>query len=172
MARSRTRSRTRRARSGALLGRGLALAAFLPVASRAPMYARLIWTLLGDRRVPLSRKVLLAGAAGYLLVGRDIIPDSLPVVGGLDDLVVVVLAVELFLDGIPSELLHEKLDELGLDAAAYDRDIAQFRRLMPRPIRRAVQQVPRLIDTAADLAAQAGVGPRLRGLISKEGSLA
>ena len=172
MARSRTRSRTRRARSGALLGRGLALVAFLPVASRAPMYARLVWALIGDSRVSTRRKALLAGAGGYLLLGRDVIPDSLPIIGGLDDLVVVVLAVELFLDGIPSELLHEKLDELGLDAAAYDRDIAQIRRIMPRPVRRAVHQLPRLIDTAADLAAQAGVGSRLRSLVFKEGSLA
>jgi uncharacterized membrane protein YkvA (DUF1232 family) len=155
-----------------MLGRGLALVAFLPVASRAPMYVRLVWALIGDQRVPASRKALLAGAAGYLLLGRDIIPDSLPIIGGLDDMLIVVMAVELFLDGVPSELLHEKLDELGLDAAAYDRDIAQIRRLVPRPIRRAVHQLPRLIDTAADLAAQTGVGSRLRGLVFKEGSLA
>lgn len=136
------------------------------------MYVRLVWALIGDERVPTSRKALLAGAAGYLLLGRDIIPDTVPIIGGLDDMLIVVLAVELFLDGIPSELLHEKLAELGLDAAAYDRDIAQIRRLTPRPIRRAVHQLPRLIDTAADLAAQAGVGSRLRGLVFKEGSLA
>jgi uncharacterized membrane protein YkvA (DUF1232 family) len=159
-------------RSGILLGRGLSLLAFLPVASRAPMYTRLIWTLVQDDRVPVRRKGLLLGGLGYLLVGRDVIPDRIPIVGGLDDLVVVVLAVELFLDGIPSELLHEKLDELGLDPAAYDRDIAQFRRLMPRPIRRFIHEVPRALEAAADLAAQAGVGSRLRNLISKEDSLA
>jgi uncharacterized membrane protein YkvA (DUF1232 family) len=159
-------------RSGILLGRGLSLLAFLPVASRAPMYARLVWALVQDRRVPARRKALLLGGAGYLVLGRDVIPDSLPIIGGLDDLVVVVLAVELFLDGIPSELLHEKLDELGLDPAAYDRDIAQFRRLMPRPVRRLIHEVPRVIEAAADLASQAGVGPRLRNLIYKEDSLA
>lgn len=136
------------------------------------MYAQLIWALVRDDRVPARRKALLLGGAGYLLLGRDIIPDSVPILGGLDDLVVVVLAVELFLDGIPSELLHEKLDELGLDPVAYDQDMRQFRRLMPRPVRRAIHEVPRLIDTAADLAGQARVGPRLRGLLSKEVSLA
>jgi uncharacterized membrane protein YkvA (DUF1232 family) len=136
------------------------------------MYARLIWALVRDDRVAARRKAILLGGAGYLLLGRDIIPDSVPVLGGLDDLVIVVLAVELFLDGIPTELLHEKLDELGLDATAYDRDMTQFRRLMPRPVRRAIHEVPRLIDTVVDLAAQAGVGPRLRSLLSKEGSLA
>ena len=67
--------------------------------------------------MPASRKAMLAGAAGYLLVGRDLIPDYVPVLGGLDDLVVVVLAVDLFLDGIPDDLLEEKLDDLGIDRA-------------------------------------------------------
>ena len=83
--------------------------------------------------MPAARKALLAGAAGYLVLGRDLIPDDIPIIGGLDDLVVVVLAVELFLDGVPDDLLDEKLDELGIDRAAFDRDIAQIRRLTPGP---------------------------------------
>ena len=63
--------------------------------------------------------MLLAGAAGYLVLGRDLIPDDTPIIGGLDDLVVVVLAVELFLDGVPEDLLDEKLEELGIDRDAY-----------------------------------------------------
>ena len=51
--------------------------------------------------MPATRKALLAGAAGYLVLGRDLIPDDIPIIGGLDDLVVVVLAVDLFLDGVP-----------------------------------------------------------------------
>ena len=65
--------------------------------------------------MPPDRKVLLGAAAGYLVIGRDLVPDDIPIIGGLDDLVVVVLAVDLFLDGVPTELLQEKLDELGID---------------------------------------------------------
>ena len=50
------------------------------------------------------------------MLGRDLIPDDVPIIGGLDDLVVVVLAVEFFLDGVPDDLLTEKLTELGIDA--------------------------------------------------------
>ena len=81
------------------------------------MYARLVIALVLDERMPAARKALLAGAAGYLVLGRDLIPDDVPIIGGLDDLVVVVLAVDLFLDGAPEELLREKLDELGIDRA-------------------------------------------------------
>ena len=76
-------------------------------------------------------------------------PDDVPLIGGLDDLVVVVLAVDLFLDGVPRELLEEKLAELGIDRAAFDRDIAQIRRLTPGPVRRTIRRVPGLIAGAA-----------------------
>ena len=98
----RSKGKARGGGSGRALGRVLSMTAFLPVASRAPIYARLIWSLLRDERTPMSRKVLLAGALGYLVLPADFIPDRIPVIGGLDDLVVVVLAVDLFLDGVPS----------------------------------------------------------------------
>ena len=142
--------------------------AFLPVASRFPMYARLVTALALDERMPAARKALLAGAAGYLVLGRDLIPDDIPVIGGLDDLVVVVLAVDLFLDGAPEDLLAEKLDELGIDRAAFDRDIAQIRRLTPGPVRRTIRRVPALIGPAADTIQHIGLGPRLRAWINRE----
>src|SRR5437667_639451 len=98
----------RRGSAGAVR-RALGFLAFLPIASRAPLYTRLMWELVRDERTPAGRKALLAGALGYLLLGRDLIPDDIPVLGGLDDLVVVIVAVDLFLDGVPAEVLHEKL---------------------------------------------------------------
>ena len=154
------------------MGRALTALAFLPIASRVPMYTRLIATLIVDERMPMQRKALLAGAAGYLALGRDIIPDDIPIIGGLDDLVVVVLAVELFLDGVPDDLLSEKLTELGIDRAEYDRDIAQVRRLTPGPVRRTIRRVPELIGGVADAMRQLGIGPRIRTWITKEESLA
>jgi uncharacterized membrane protein YkvA (DUF1232 family) len=158
--------------SGRALGRVLSMTAFLPVASRAPIYARLIWALLRDERTPMARKVLLGGALGYLILPADLIPDRIPLIGGLDDLVVVVLAVDLFLDGVPSEVLVEKLDELGIERGAFDRDVAQIRRLMPAPIRRAIRRVPQAIGLGAEALRSTGLGSRVRGWITKEGSLA
>jgi len=159
-------SRGSRGRAG--FSRALKLLAFLPVASRIPTYARLVTALVLDDRMPAGRKALLAGAAGYLVVGRDLIPDYVPVLGGIDDLVVVVLAVDLFLEGVPDDLLEEKLDDLGIDRAAFDRDIAQVRRLTPGPVRRAIRRVPGLIGGAGDVMKQLGLGPRMRAWITKE----
>ena len=161
-----------RGRRSSTLGRALGLMAFMPLASRAPLYARLMIALLADERTPAARKALLAGAAGYLLVGRDLIPDSVPILGGMDDLVVVVLAVDLFLDGVPDELLDEKLAELDIDRVAFDQDIARIRRLTPGPVRKTIRRIPELLGHATAAFQQSGVGPRVRAWIDREERIA
>ena len=138
--------------AGVTFGRALSLLAFLPVASRIPMYARLVAALAVDERMPASRKALLAGAAGYLVLGRDLIPDSVPLIGGL----------------APEDLLREKLEELGIPRGEFERDIAQIRRLTPGPVRRTIRRVPVLIGTAGDTIRQLGLGPRVRSWINRE----
>jgi uncharacterized membrane protein YkvA (DUF1232 family) len=155
-------------RRSSTLGRALGLMAFMPLASRAPLYARLMLALVVDERTPAARKALLAGAAGYLLIGHDLIPDEIPILGGLDDLVVVVLAVDLFLDGIPRDLLDEKLVELEIDRVAFDQDIARIRRLTPGPVRKTIRRIPELIAHASAALQQTGVGPRVREWINRE----
>ena len=154
----------RRRRIG--VGRLLGLAALLPLASRAPMYGRLFLELLRDERMPAGRKALLAGALGYLVVGRDLLPDDVPVIGGLDDLVVVVLAVDLFLDGVPSDVLAEKLDELGIDARAFHEDVARIRRFTPSSLRRMLRRAPQFAGYAGEAVRQSGVGPKVRSWIN------
>jgi uncharacterized membrane protein YkvA (DUF1232 family) len=152
------------------LRRLLGLAAFLPLASRAPIYGRLIFELIRDDRTPVGRKAMLAGALGYLVLGRDLIPDDIPVVGGLDDLVVVVLAVDLFLDGVPDDVLDEKLDALGIDRAAFGEDVRRIRRFTPAPLRSAMRRAPRLVTFAGSTLENSRVGPRVRSWINtKEG---
>ena len=122
--------------------RVIAAAALLPLAGRAPLYARLLWSLILDERTPMSRKALLAGALGYIVVPFDIFPDRVPLLGQLDDLVVTALATELFLDGLDESLLTEKLAEAGIPRAAFEEDVARIRRLVPGPVRRLARRVP------------------------------
>ena len=49
--------------------------------------------LLGDPRVPRSTKVMLVPAIAYLASPIDLIPDFIPVVGYLDDAVVLAWAI-------------------------------------------------------------------------------
>jgi uncharacterized membrane protein YkvA (DUF1232 family) len=133
---------------------------------------RALGVVLGYAVGPAARKAFLAAAAGYVLVGRDLIPDEIPLLGGLDDLVVVVLAIDLFLDGVPEELLAEKLAELDIDRAAFDEDIARIRRLTPGPVRKTIRRIPELLAHAGTAIQQTGIGPRVRQWINKEEPIA
>lgn len=154
------------------LRRLLGWSMLLPLASRAPMYGRLIWELVRDDRTPMGRKAMLAAALGYLVIGRDLIPDDLPLIGGLDDLVVVVLAVDLFLDGVPEAVIDEKLDDLGIDRRSFRDDLARIRRFTPGLLRRIIRRAPAMISFADDTLHNSGLGPRVRAWINKEGSIA
>lgn len=158
--------------TGGSLRRALGMLAFLPLANRAPTYARLLWALVRDERTPVARKALLGGALGYIVLGRDLVPDDLPLVGGLDDLVVVTLALDLFIDGVGDEVLDEHLAALDIDRAAFDADIARLRRILPGPIRRTVRRLPGLFGVAAEALQQSGLGPRLRAWITTEETIA
>ena len=164
----RSRGHTR----GGVVRRALGLLALLPLASRAPIYARLVWALVRDDRTPASRKAMLAGGLGYVLLGRDLVPDDIPLIGGLDDLVVVAIAIDVFLDGIDPAVLDEKLIELSIERAAFDDDVARIRRFLPGPVRRAMRRLPGLIGAAGEALQHSGLGPRLRAWITKEGSIA
>ena len=161
-----TETRGRRGRSPGVR-RMIAAAALMPLASRAPLYARMLWSLLADERTPITKKAMLGAAVGYVALGRDIVPDSVPILGQLDDLVVVALAIELFLEGLEEDLLAEKLDEAGIPRAAYDEDVARVRRFIPGPIRRTVGRIPGAVRTAADAVAQSGLQPRIRSWIER-----
>jgi uncharacterized membrane protein YkvA (DUF1232 family) len=56
---------------------------------------------------PMLAKFLLGLAIGYVLMPFDLIPDFIPVIGQLDDLVIVPLLVYMALKMIPGALLHE-----------------------------------------------------------------
>ncbi len=60
-----------------------------------------------DPRVPWPAKILAALVVGYALSPIDLIPDFIPVLGYLDDLIVVPLGIALVLRMIPSDVLAE-----------------------------------------------------------------
>ncbi|MGZ8582194.1 MAG: YkvA family protein [Actinomycetota bacterium] len=49
--------------------------------------------LLGDPRVPLGSKLLVGGALAWLLSPIDLVPEFIPVLGPLDDVIVVGLVL-------------------------------------------------------------------------------
>lgn len=77
------------------------------IARFVPDCAVLFKRLLADARVSRPRKIVLAGVIGYLALPFDLIPDFIPVLGLLDDAVVVALGLRVVLRGAGPELVRE-----------------------------------------------------------------
>jgi len=60
-----------------------------------------------DPRTPWYAKVLAALIIGYALSPIDLIPDFIPVLGYLDDLVIIPAGIVLLLKMIPKEVMEE-----------------------------------------------------------------
>lgn len=60
-----------------------------------------------DPRVPLHARILAACVVGYALSPIDLIPDVIPILGYLDDLVLVPLGIALVVKMIPADVLAE-----------------------------------------------------------------
>ena len=66
-----------------------------------------LWLAAGDPRTPWYAKLVAGCVAAYALSPIDLIPDFIPVLGYLDDLVLVPLGILLALRLIPPALLEE-----------------------------------------------------------------
>jgi uncharacterized membrane protein YkvA (DUF1232 family) len=60
-----------------------------------------------DPRVPWYAKALAAGVVAYAISPIDLIPDFVPVLGCLDDLILIPLGITLALRMIPREVMGE-----------------------------------------------------------------
>ena len=73
--------------------------------------------VLRDERSPLSAKLFLALAIGYLCMPFDLIPDFIPVIGHLADEVIVPALVFAALRFVPRELVSNHREQVIRDQA-------------------------------------------------------
>jgi uncharacterized membrane protein YkvA (DUF1232 family) len=75
-----------------------------------PRLARLVWRLSRDPRVPARSKATLFIIAGYLVSPVDVVPDFIPGIGQLDDLVILAFALDQMLNRVPDEVVRDHWD--------------------------------------------------------------
>lgn len=66
-----------------------------------------LWVAARDPRTPAAAKIVAALVAAYALSPIDLIPDFIPVLGYLDDLLIVPLGILLAVRLVPAPLMVE-----------------------------------------------------------------
>ena len=144
-ARAQTRGRRRPAEDSPAVGapRTGAKRTVMYYIRQLPQYVRLLGGLITDKRVSVVDKMLVAGAIAYIVMPIDLIPDFIPFFGEIDDLYILVLALQrlisnagrlVLLDhwaGDPSDLADLNLRG-ALTAAAF---------FLPKRIRRRLRVI-------------------------------
>ncbi len=70
-------------------------------------FARLVWRLSFDKRVPLFLRLLLPIAILYAVSPFDLVKDSIPILGRFDDLIFIAMALLLLVKLSPKEVVDE-----------------------------------------------------------------
>ncbi|AKC70172.1 hypothetical protein MB84_12815 [Pandoraea oxalativorans] len=85
--------------------------------------AHVLYLAARDPRVPWYAKVLALFVAGYALSPIDLIPDFIPVIGLLDDAIIVPLGILIVIKLIPSDVVAE---HRATAAAASERPVSRI----------------------------------------------
>ena len=114
--------------------------------SELPNFLRLLYGLITDTRVAALDKLVVAGAIAYILLPVDVIPDFIPFLGEVDDVFLLILAlqrlianagrsvVQTYWAGDPKELSEMNLEKI-LAACAF---------FLPRRMRRRLRTIGRV----------------------------
>jgi len=76
-------------------------------ASRLKRELHALWLAYSDPRTPWSARVLIVCIIGYALSPIDLIPDPIPIIGHLDDLILLPLAIALAIRMIPGSVMAD-----------------------------------------------------------------
>jgi uncharacterized membrane protein YkvA (DUF1232 family) len=110
-----------------------------------PAYVRLLAGLLTDRRVSAVDKVIVGAAVAYVVSPIDLIPDFIPFLGQVDDIFLLVLALQRLIDRAGFRVLrdHWSGDIDDLSSASLREVLFAAAFFLPARIRRRLRIVAR-----------------------------
>ena len=113
---------------------------------KLPTYARIVWGIMRDPRTPIGLKGMLAAALAYVVVPVDLIPDAIPIIGQADDLTVLLLVLDLFIQNAPAEVRAEHMARARNGTADLDHDLQRLRALLGDRYDRIRDNLPELLE--------------------------
>jgi len=113
---------------------------------KLPTYARVVWGIMRDPRTPIGLKGMLAAALAYVVLPVDLVPDAVPILGQADDLTVLLLVLDLFIQNAPPEVRAEHTTRAKNGTADLDRDLIRLRALLGDRYETIRDNLPELLD--------------------------
>jgi uncharacterized membrane protein YkvA (DUF1232 family) len=103
-----------------------------------PNFGRLLWGLARDPRVSRADKGIVVAALAYVALPFDFLPDTIPLIGEIDDVYVIMLALSRLVNNAGMEVLldHWQGEMSSLERALAGLDKASS--FLPEPIRRVL----------------------------------
>lgn len=105
-----------------------------------PRFLLLLARLVGDARVSRADKAILVAAVAYTLAPLDLIADLLPVLGQLDDLFFLALAVDRLLTNAGPTLVRAHWDGPDEALESLCGSIEDLARRIPAPVRHRLRE--------------------------------
>lgn len=141
--RSRPRPRPRATQAAPATGRKRTV---MSAVRDLPNFIRLLYGLITDPRVEMLDKLLVGGAVAYVLIPEDIFPDFIPLIGEVDDVFVMVLALRQLMKSAGREVMldHWMGDPADLDDLNLERILAAAAFFLPRRLRRRLRTIGRV----------------------------
>jgi len=110
-----------------------------------PNFLRMLYGLMTDSRVASVDKLLVAGAILYIVMPLDLIPDFIPFIGEVDDIFVLVLALQRLIANAGRSVVadHWMGNAADLSALNLERILAAAAFFLPRRVRRRLRTLGR-----------------------------
>jgi uncharacterized membrane protein YkvA (DUF1232 family) len=130
---------------------------------RMPRYGKLALALGRDPAVSRARRAVFVAGAAYLLSPVDLVPGIIPVLGQLDDLLVIFLAMRVALAGLSPERRRTHLAAAGIEEADFGADLRTLGVTTAWVARRGVHVASRAATVGARAAGRATVAAERAG---------
>ncbi len=110
-----------------------------------PRFLKLLWGLVTDARVATVDKLLVAGAIAYIVMPLDLLPDFIPFLGEVDDIFLLVLAIQRLMRNAGRTVLlsHWTGDPASLRDLNLRKALVAAAFFLPRRMRRRLRAMGR-----------------------------
>lgn len=108
-------------------------------AALVPNLIKLYGRLVVDSRVPFRARALAVATLGYTMSPIDLVPDFVPFLGQIDDVIIIASGLKRLADAAGTDILEEHWDGEQPVLESVQALVEAAAALAPRPLRQALE---------------------------------